>query len=442
MACEGYETRLIWGPSDTTTPKTGMVLNPVRQLRPQRRLRRSRVVDVLPDDSLDLGAELSDLYQVPSPDQLDLLYLQYESNGQAGTDNLPSDEVSNRLMQDCYQTLTGRDGQDGLFKSDILPLCNSCVSLRQVCLAYQASLDTEMVRLTPIYMQSALSHYFDDLNTPEKLELDATLATGVLLCSLSINSLYIWTPLLKGLYGVLQHRDILVAAQRSPLEDHLLEVIALLDIPSFTLNRITRSMEIWKLHVASKGQVGIEETSGLPYSLINLFAGLGSPEAEEGLLGWAGELGEEFIQIHLWEAFRFAGLLHNRALLGNDQNTSPPAASPMPRSEVVRMKIFASLQAIVDSGAFTFRQPLARAIFYPLFVAGLFAENYQQRRLTRLAFQHLMDDSQERIDGSTERVALDIVTNVWETGKGQGLTAKLALATKFAAELNIELHLY
>lgn len=83
-----------------------MVLNPVRQLRPQRRLRRSRVVDVLPDDSLDLGAELSDLYQVPSPDQLDLLYLQYESNGQAGTDNLPSDEVSNRLMQDCEFTFT------------------------------------------------------------------------------------------------------------------------------------------------------------------------------------------------------------------------------------------------------------------------------------------------------------------------------------------------
>ncbi|KAJ5465607.1 hypothetical protein N7530_009394 [Penicillium desertorum] len=62
--------------------------------------------------------------------------------------------------------------------------------------------------------------------------------------------------------------------------------------------------------------------------------------------------------------------------------------------------------------------------------------------VTRLTFQHLMEDSQERTDGSTEKVALDIVTNVWEMGKGQGLTAKLALATEFAAELNIELHLY
>jgi hypothetical protein len=53
-----------------------------------------------------------------------------------------------------------------------------------------------------------------------------------------------------------------------------------------------------------------------------------------------------------------------------------------------------------------------------------------------------MEDSQERTDGSTEKIALDIVTNVWEMGKGQGLTAKLALATEFAAELNVELHLY
>lgn len=44
-----------------------------------------------------------------------------------------------------------------------------------------------MIHATPIYMQSALSHYFNDLNTPEKLNLDETLATGVLLCSVSVS---------------------------------------------------------------------------------------------------------------------------------------------------------------------------------------------------------------------------------------------------------------
>ncbi|KAM5377486.1 hypothetical protein ACJZ2D_004855 [Fusarium nematophilum] len=440
--CEGYETRLTWGPSDTTTPRTGAVLNPVRQTRSQRKLRRSRAAEIPAEGDSDYMPEISDLFQVPSPDQLDLL-VQYGSDGQVGAESLPSDDVSGQLMENFatkgYQTLTGRAGTDTLFKSDILPLSNSCVPLRQVCLAYQASLDMETVQWTPIYMQLALSHYFNDLNTPEKLDLDATLATGVLLCSVSINSLYIWTPLLKGLHGVLQHRGLLSTTPHTPLGDHLVEVIALLDIPCFTLNRISRSLDLWKVHVGPKKKFGIEQTSGLPYTLISLLADLGSPEAEERLLQWTGELGDEFIQIHLWEAFRFAGILHSRALACNNSSSlAQDSPAGKARLEVLRMKVFASIQAIIDSGAFTFRQPLASAIFYPLFIAALFAEGEQERKVTRLAFRHLMDDGQERM----EQVTLDIVTRVWEKGKGQGEGEKLALATEVAAELNIELHLY
>lgn len=174
-----------------------------------------------------------------------------------------------------------------------------------------------------------------------------------------------------------------------------------------------------------------------------MLADLGSPEAEESLLIWTGELGEELIQVHLWEAFRFAGILHNRAL-GNDQTpiSTVDTDIPKPRFEVIRMKVFSSIQAIVNSGAFTFRQPLARAILYPLFIAGLFAENKQERRLTRLAFQHLMEDSQERTEDRTTKVAHDIVVKAWEKGKGLGLVGKFAMATEVATGLNVELHLY
>lgn len=144
-----------------------------------------------------------------SPDQLDLLYLQNEPDQLQQDANFPSDDVSEKLAAECekspdpepsstkayreevatngYQTLTGRAGSDTLFKTDILPLLGSCVALRHVCLAYQASLGVDTASLTPIYMQSALSHYFEDLNSPEKIELDATLATGVLLCSVSVS---------------------------------------------------------------------------------------------------------------------------------------------------------------------------------------------------------------------------------------------------------------
>ncbi|KAF4964248.1 hypothetical protein FSARC_7802 [Fusarium sarcochroum] len=224
---------------------------------------------------------------------------------------------------------------------------------------------------------------------------------------------------------------------RSPLADHLLEVIALLDIPCFTLNRISQSLDIWKLHVGPNKESGIEQTSGLPYTLITLLANLDSSDVESELLQWHGDIADEFMQIHLWEAFKCAGILHSRALVGHDQDPSTSSTTRV-KTEVVRMKVFAAIQAIIGSGTFNFRQPLAKAILYPLFIAGLLAENSQEQRLTRVAFQYLMENGQER----TEQVALDIITKVWNNGRDGDEVSKLMMATGAAAELNVELHLY
>ncbi|KAM6529266.1 hypothetical protein FALCPG4_007413 [Fusarium falciforme] len=443
MTCEGYQTRLTWGPSnpDPAPPMAGVVLNPVRKPRLQKKARQREEAEAIAEASPNSDLAIADPGSVSSPDQLDLLFLQYQLDDPCNNGALPDDEVSQRLMDDFtskgWQTLSGRGGQHNFVHSDIIPLCHSNISLRHVCLAYQASLDPDMIHATPVYMQSALSHYFDDLNTPEKLDLDETLATGVLLCSVSINSLYIWTPLLEGLHGVLQQRGLLHKTQRPPLTNHLIEVIGLLDIPCFTLNRITVSLNLWKLHVGPSKQSGVEQTSGLPYTLITLFADLGSPEVEDRLLIWPGELGDELIQIHLWEAFRNAGILHNRALIGEAQGPSSSSTNK-PRTEVLRMKVFASIQAIFDSGAFTCRRPLARAALYPLFMAGLLADNAWERRLSRTAFQHLCENGQEI--PVTE--ALNIVTQVWEKGSGGDERSKLKLAIEIAAEMNVEIHLY
>ncbi|XEV04748.1 hypothetical protein FSHL1_010035 [Fusarium sambucinum] len=225
--------------------------------------------------------------------------------------------------------------------------------------------------------------------------------------------------------------------QRPPLADHLLEVIALLEIPCFTLNRISRSLDMWKLHVGPNKKSGIEQTSGLPYTLITLLANLDSPDIESGLLQWHGEVADEFMQIHLWEAFKCAGVLHSRALLGYGQDPDTSSKSGV-RTEVVRMKAFAAIQAIISSGTFSFRQSLAKAILYPVFIAGLLAENAQEQRLTRVAFQYLMEDGEER----TEQVALDIIKKVWTNGRDGDEVSKLVMATEAAAELNVELHLY
>lgn len=81
-----------------------------------------------------------------------------------------------------------------MFKSDILPLCEESISLKHACLAYQASLDIDTSHLTPLYMQSALSNYLNDLENPSMLRQDVTLATGVLLCSVSVSRNLIYMP--------------------------------------------------------------------------------------------------------------------------------------------------------------------------------------------------------------------------------------------------------
>ncbi|KAF5702089.1 hypothetical protein FGLOB1_9816 [Fusarium globosum] len=436
--CEGYKTRLTWGSSDTASSAGGgIVLKPVRPPRQKSKsLRDSRISPVV-ESVLDELVNLPDFSSIQSPDDLDLLCLQFESF----SEGFPDEEVSQKLMDSFttigYQTITGRAGHDTMFKSDILPLCEESISLKHACLAYQASLHIDTSHLTPLYMQSALSNYLNDLENPSMLRQDVTLATGVLLCSVSINSLYIWSPLLKGLHGVLQARELLDDPQRPPVANHLLEAVGLLDIPFFTLNRITPSLEIWKSYVQPHKHSGIEQTSGIPYSLMNLLANMDSTTIEQDLLQWPGELGDDFAQIHLWEAFRLAGVLHSRCLADHQQDqTTPPRANVS--TEILRMKVFASIQAIIGIGTFNFRLSLARAILYPLFIAGILAENAQEQQLTRVAFQYIIQKGQE----GTEQIIVDIVAKVWKNGKGGNEASKLMIATEATAELNAEIHLY
>lgn len=221
------------------------------------------------------------------------------------------------------------------------------------------------------------------------------------------------------------------------MANHLLEAVGLLDIPFFTLNRITPSLEIWKSYVQPHKHSGIEQTSGIPYSLMNLLANMDSTTIEQDLVQWPGELGDEFAQIHLWEAFRLAGILHSRCLADHQQDqTTPPRANVS--TEILRMKVFASIQAIIGIGTFNFRLSLARAILYPLFIAGILAENAQEQQLTRVAFQYIMQKGQE----GTEKIIMDIVAKVWKNGKDGNEASKLMIATEATAELNAEIHLY
>jgi hypothetical protein len=183
-----------------------MVIKPVRQPRAKSRTTRKREAEIaaerIPEFSMDLG----DFSSVQSPDDLDLLCLQFELTSEP----LPDEDLAKKLMDSCkiivhcvdlsnrrivrtsgYQTLTDRAGQsqNTVFTSCILPLSDSCIALKQACIAYQASLNSVTSHHTPVYMESALSNYLSDLDNPDRLSQDVTLATGVLLCSVSVSGI-------------------------------------------------------------------------------------------------------------------------------------------------------------------------------------------------------------------------------------------------------------
>jgi hypothetical protein len=100
MTCEGYKTRLTWGSSDTASSAgAGIVLNPVRPPRQKNKSLRDRRASPAVESVGDPLVNLPDFSSIQSPDELDLLCLQFESF----SEGLPDEEVSQKLMNTCKQ---------------------------------------------------------------------------------------------------------------------------------------------------------------------------------------------------------------------------------------------------------------------------------------------------------------------------------------------------
>jgi hypothetical protein len=251
---------------------------------------------------------------------------------------------------------------------------------------------------------------------------------------------------------MLEHKGLLAdggIVNASPLAQHFIEVLALMDIECFTLNRRSQPLGIWKTYVScSDHATSIEQCSGLPYGLIDILADLHAVDAEYRLLHWPGIESGELIDYHLWETFRHAGILHSRALIARAKSTdsipnpepgSTVLCGPALSAKVLQMRTLASIQAILDSGACTFREHLVRDLLYPLFIAGVVSERPEERRVVRVAFQCLADLTQINM----ESTVAGLVFRVWEkAGMEADYLARLALSTELAAQDKIEINLF
>ncbi|KXJ85454.1 hypothetical protein Micbo1qcDRAFT_180803 [Microdochium bolleyi] len=456
IQCEGYEVRLTWGSTATSTTFSSsgagssaagpVIVGPARGARGARRPRRATTVakfPPLPSADPDAGPPSSaDCEQVLVPHDI-------RDNVAFTRDSAPDDGTAQKLLEDFvdhgYKTLTGRSGHATLLERGVIPLCGSSAALRHACIAVQASMDPTAARhLTPAYLQVALDYFHRELGEPARLHLDSTLAAGVLVCTVSVC-----------LRGVLQHRGLLdrsrsgsssgrtpAVAPTTPVAQHLFEVIALLDLPCLTINRRSPPLNLWRDHLVACTSTGpaIEQSTGLPYSLISIMADLDFPEAEARLQQWPGVVTYNFVEIHGWEAYRHAGILHSRILCHRrhhhhfgspDGPAAAPRSSPLvPSSAVLRCRILASIQAVFDSGALKTGEPAARHVAYPLYIVGVLARTPQERKLTALALEQRRTSPEQ---DSMDKVIDEIVTEVLARTEAADSAAAAAAAVAAAS---------
>lgn len=123
-----------------------------------------------------------------------------------------------------------------------------------------------------------------------------------------------WTMHLEGMHNILQSHGLhdqyqYRTATSTAFRTHLLEVMGVMDLPCVAVGRQTPCIGIWRRYCRPAGpRHGIEPVTGLPWTLVDLFAGVGVDTTERDFWDWSGEEGS-FLQCYLWEAHRMAGIL-------------------------------------------------------------------------------------------------------------------------------------
>jgi hypothetical protein len=110
---------------------------------------------------------------------------------------------------------------------------------------------------------------------------------------------------LNSIAGILQDQGVL---ETSPTEEwrELITSMGVLDLPTHTLGRRGKHLHLWYKHC--QNEHGIDESTGLPCSLIHLLASVLEPDVEDRLIQWPGWPGDSTTSM-VWDATRYAGAI-------------------------------------------------------------------------------------------------------------------------------------
>lgn len=249
-----------------------------------------------------------------------------------------------------------------------------------------------------------------------------------------------WTMHIEGMYSILQSQGLENFPTRDkPFRMHLFEVMGIMDMPTFTVGRQSASIGVWRKYCRDSGARGedVEQVSGLPRSLLDIFSCIGVGTTEDTFLDWPGEPGT-FLQCHLWEAFRLSGLLACRQQRlwspddGHEADTSSPetpssavssrSQQRLPRSEVLVSRILASLDALRRECAEPREQDkgtlILNAIEYPIFFVGLEVEVMNRHPEMKKTIKESLEDRYRGESKEQNQMVMEILEEIWDKGPG------------------------
>jgi hypothetical protein len=222
-----------------------------------------------------------------------------------------------------------------------------------------------------------------------------------------------WTFHLNGVSSILDGRGI-AKDQDGHIRDYVF-FIGVLDLPTHTLGRRTKHLQIWYRNC--RFRFGIEDSLGLPCSLVDLLCLILEPDIEKRLCSWPGEAGTSE-QCQIWDLTRYAGIVmaHN---LRVKQGLVEESKSDELVAFAVRHIMTTTSQTRAKLGQLSY-DPWSGLLF-PLVTAG------SQPNLLSVADKSLIVESiKDLASGSLERYpyfgkVVSALNEFWVSGRGRSL---------------------